>query len=232
MCKFLTAHHRTAHILHIIDKALKSEHIPKVSTSRNPNTVVPAVHLTEAGVAAYGHMSQKNGDTAFTANIFSARISTARSRRPRTTCFGCTTANCAILMRGRAAQARRHAGAPGQDFGAVVGWWSGMNTLVPYIGMPKANQCMTVDKSKTAPGTEDTPSLCLPRAQDARHGFAAPIVMRDVGACWQDRERGDPYSSIDWVNGAGTNFELRDSNGGFCGCITQHLVHFPDCRKS
>ena len=202
------------HILHIIDKALKSEHIPKVSTSRNPNTVVPAVHLTEAGVAlTYGHMSQKNGDTAFTANIFSARTDVNGPFRAQASHDVFWLYNCEL----RNFNARTHERhkrvvlTPELLDRILERWFTGgreMNTLVPYIRMPKANECMTVDRSKTAPGTGGGhPEFVLATrahkmlGMDLLHLSSLRDMERVFGKIVSG---GDPYSSIDWVNGAGT----------------------------
>ena len=201
-------------ILHIIDKALKSEHIPKVSTSRNPNTVVPAVHLTEAGVAlTYGHMSQKNGDTAFTANIFSARTDVNGPFRAQASHDVFWLYNCELRnFNARTHERHKRVVLTPELLNRILDRWFNsdqrMNTLVPYIGMPKASDCMTVDRSKTAPGTGGGhPEFVLATrahkmlGMDLLHLSSLRDMERVFGKIVSG---GDPYSSIDWVNGAGT----------------------------
>lgn len=202
-------------ILDIIDTALKKHHVPRVTTARHKNNIVEAVHLSESGVAlTYGHMSQKNGDTAFTANIFSARTDVNGPFRAQASHDVFWIYNCEVRMFSSKTYERhkRVVLTPYLLTQISARWFGGgarMNQLVPMLASPTQQDCLQVDYSKTAPGTgpRKYPEFVLATrphkmlGMDLLHLSSLRDMERVFGKVVSG---GDGYASIDWVNGAST----------------------------
>lgn len=202
-------------ILDIIDTALKKHHVPRVTTARQQDNMVEAVHLSESGVAlTYGHMSQKNGDTAFTANIFSARTDVNGPFRAQASHDVFWIYNCEVHMFSNKTYERhkRVVLTPFLLTEISARWFAGgnnMNQLVPRLPSPTQQDCLQVDYSKTAPGTgpRKYPEFVLATrphkmlGMDLLHLSSLRDMERVFGKVVSG---GDGYASIDWVNGAST----------------------------
>lgn len=202
-------------ILDIIDTALKKHHVPRVTTARQQDNMVEAVHLSESGVAlTYGHMSQKNGDTAFTANIFSARTDVNGPFRAQASHDVFWIYNCEVRMFSNKTYERhkRVVLTPFLLTEISARWFRdgrGMNQLVPGPQRRLQQDCLQVDYSKTAPGTgpRKYPEFVLATrphkmlGMDLLHLSSLRDMERVFGKVVSG---GDGYASIDWVNGAST----------------------------
>ena len=204
------------HILHIISTILTKQNCCKTKyiTNESNTTAIPTLHLNSAGLSlTHGHMSSRNGDTAFTTNLFSARTDVngpfkARAGDDIFWIYNCEDRmfNCKTFERhARCVLTEELLQTLVQKFFA-----DGVaNLALDFVTPISRDNCLHIEQRKAAPdgtGNHKFPNFVLAARQHKIVGSSLLYM-----ASLRDAERvlgkvisgGQPYSSIDWVHGAG-----------------------------
>lgn len=204
------------HILHIISTILTRENCCKTKYINNESntTAIPTLHLNSAGLSlTHGHMSSRNGDTAFTTNLFSARTDVngpfkARAGDDIFWIYNCEDRmfNCKTFERhARCVLTEELLQVLVQKFFVN----RNANLALNFVAQIPQTDCLHIEQRKAAPdgtGNHKFPNFVLAARQHKIVGSSLLYM-----ASLRDAERvlgkvisgGQPYSSIDWVHGAG-----------------------------
>tara|TARA_B110000444_G_scaffold260450_1_gene307455 strand:+ start:1537 stop:2862 length:1326 start_codon:yes stop_codon:yes gene_type:complete len=193
--------------------SIKKPQLAYVSTVRNDKEVMPPKTLAFSGMSlTYGYMSPKNGDTAITANLFSARTDRNGPFRAHGGDDAFWLYNCELEMFDKQTHCRheRPVLTPHLLNYIVTNIaLSGASIRIPGYNPPDADQCMRPDPLAEAPGSgnKQYPSFVLASAPHSHSlcGFSTTTSLCDL----QRRigkviSGGPPSSQIDWINGAGS----------------------------
>lgn len=204
------------HILQVISTILTRENCCKTKyiTNESNTTAIPTLHLNSAGLSlTHGHMSSRNGDTAFTTNLFSARTDVngpfkARAGDDIFWIYNCEDRmfNCKTFERhARCVLTEELLQTLVQKFftDRVA------NLALNFVSQIDRDSCLHIEQRKAAPdgtGNHKFPNFVLAARQHKIVGSSLLYM-----ASLRDAERvlgkvisgGQPYSSIDWVHGAG-----------------------------
>ena len=206
------------HIVFIISNRLSQCHDkckPKYTTDAKKG-VIPAIHLNAAGLSlTHGYMSSRNGDTAFTTNLFSARTDVNGPFHARAGDDVFWIYNCEARMfdnktydrHGRCAFTEELLEAFASKF-FVAGQNVQLRLPTPIQITP--DKCLKIDDRtliQDGQGNKTYPNFVL--AIRPHKVIGSSLVFM---ASLRDAERvlgkvisgGQPYASIDWVHGAGT----------------------------
>lgn len=211
------------HILHIISTILTRENCCKTKyiTNESNTTAIPTLHLNSAGLSlTHGHMSSRNGDTAFTTNLFSARTDVngpfkARAGDDIFWIYNCEDRmfNCKTFERhARCVLTEELLQTLVQKFfaeGVFADPPGAPNLALDFVTPISRDNCLHIEQRKAAPdgtGNHKFPNFVLAARQHKIVGSSLLYM-----ASLRDAERvlgkvisgGQPYSSIDWVHGAG-----------------------------
>lgn len=211
------------HILHIISTILTKQNCCKTKyiTNESSTTAIPTLHLNSAGLSlTHGHMSSRNGDTAFTTNLFAARTDVngpfkARAGDDIFWIYNCEDRmfNCKTFERhARCVLTEELLQTLVQKFfaeGVFAQARVAPNLALNFNAQIDRDSCLHIEQRKAAPdgtGNHKFPNFVLAARQHKIVGSSLLYM-----ASLRDAERvlgkvisgGQPYSSIDWVHGAG-----------------------------
>ena len=191
--------------------SLKQAQLAYVSTVRNESTVMPPKALAFSGMSlTYGYMSPKNGDTALTANLFSARTDRNGPFRAHGGDDVYWLYNCELEMFDNSTH-RRHERPvlTPQLLDHIAKTCITGPVGIPVFSLPQLDMCMRPDPLAEAPGAgnKQYPPFVLAVAP---HSHSLCSFSTSTSLC--DLERrigkiisgGPPSSQIYWINGAGT----------------------------
>tara|TARA_B100002051_G_scaffold272289_1_gene308741 strand:- start:215 stop:1564 length:1350 start_codon:yes stop_codon:yes gene_type:complete len=200
-------------ITHILTSR-KPDCAPMFKTNRPSGNAVPVINLNSAGISlTHGHMSSRNGDTAFTSNIFSARTDVNGPFKTRAGDDIFWIYNCEARMFDKRTFERHERIVLTEELLQQILYQTLVQNaavaIPPYTAPTKEN-CLHIELYRTQrPGTGNVkyPNFVVAARQ---HKVASASLMYLTSL--RDCERivgkvisgGDPYASIDWVHGAST----------------------------
>ena len=194
-------------------ESIKKPQLAYVSQVHNDAATMPPKALAFSGMSlTYGYMSPKNGDTAITANLFSARTDRNGPFRAHGGDDAFWLYNCELEMFDKQTHCRheRPVLTPHLlDYIVKNIDPNGGRIQITAYTSPEPDQCMRPDPLAEAPGSgnKQYPSFVLASAPHSHSlcGFSTTTSLCDL----QRRigkviSGGPPSSQIDWINGAGS----------------------------